>query len=221
MTIILLALIDDRSYYLDMSRVKRTGNTRSALLSEGFKCLSKQGYNGTGLKQILDRVKVPKGSFYHYFESKEHFVAEVLEYYVNHLLNLFDEHLVKSDGDPIQSIKALYQIMINEFERSGCTYGCLLGSLAAELGNQSALLQRTMQSAYSRWADRFLSLVLQAQQHNLMRTDIPPEEITEMFWCAWEGAILRMNITGKSDVLTRVLSMTLDALLTPDAAIAT
>jgi len=31
------------------------------------------GYRDTGLKEILDIVSVPKGSFYHYFSSKEDF----------------------------------------------------------------------------------------------------------------------------------------------------
>ena len=39
------------------------------LLDEGVALLMRQGYHGTGLKEILDAVNIPKGSFYNYFVS--------------------------------------------------------------------------------------------------------------------------------------------------------
>jgi Bacterial regulatory proteins, tetR family len=41
----------------------------------------------TGLKEILDAAQVPKGSFYHYFESKEEFSAAVLKRYAERELD--------------------------------------------------------------------------------------------------------------------------------------
>ena len=54
-----------------MARPRRSENTRQELLELGVRLLSENGYNGTGLKQILDEAGVPKGSFYNYFPSKE------------------------------------------------------------------------------------------------------------------------------------------------------
>ena len=200
---------------IGMVKSTRTKRDREDILAEGFKLLSRQGYNGTGLKQILDSVQIPKGSFYHYFKSKEYFVAEVIENYIDRLLTHFDQHLEKSDENPIQSIKTLYQLLIDEFQRTQCTQGCLIGGLTAELGGQSKPLQRAMQHGYSQWADRFQALVTVAQNQNLIRSDLSAEEITEMFWCTWEGAILRMKMTGSTDALNRILLITLETLLKP------
>ena len=59
-----------------MNRPRRSVQTREALIEAGIEHLSVHGYHGTGIKQILDEVNVPKGSFYNFFASKEAFVAD-------------------------------------------------------------------------------------------------------------------------------------------------
>src|SRR5260370_16418142 len=57
-------------------------NTRDHLLQVGLRQIQSMGYASTGVKEILDEADVPKGSFYHYFASKEAFPREGLELYV-------------------------------------------------------------------------------------------------------------------------------------------
>ncbi len=83
-----------------MARPKGSGATRAALIQVGMDQLSVVGYHGTGIKQILDVMKVPKGSFYNYFASKEAFVAEVVEEFGRQLLQELDESISNSQlGD--------------------------------------------------------------------------------------------------------------------------
>jgi hypothetical protein len=53
-----------------MGRPRLSHETKTRLLDEGVASLIGQGYHGTGIKEVLDHVKVPKGSFYNYFERK-------------------------------------------------------------------------------------------------------------------------------------------------------
>ena len=53
-------------------------DTREALLRCGMEVLTEQGFAATGIDAVLKRVSVPKGSFYHYFDSKEELFTEVL-----------------------------------------------------------------------------------------------------------------------------------------------
>jgi len=55
--------------------------TREHLIEVGLERIRRIGYAATGVKEILDLAGVPKGSFYHYFPSKEAFVQEVLQRY--------------------------------------------------------------------------------------------------------------------------------------------
>lgn len=46
-------------------------DTRQQLLDTGHRMMVVKGFTGVGLNEILQVAGVPKGSFYHYFKSKE------------------------------------------------------------------------------------------------------------------------------------------------------
>src|SRR5258707_12513763 len=58
-----------------------TKSTRDHLVDVGLELMHQNGYNATGLSDILKAANVPKGSFYHHFSSKEDFAAAALERY--------------------------------------------------------------------------------------------------------------------------------------------
>ena len=56
-------------------------DTRALLIRCGVELLTQQGVRATVIDEVLKRVNVPKGSFYHYFASKEAFGAALLDAY--------------------------------------------------------------------------------------------------------------------------------------------
>ena len=46
-------------------------NTRSRIVSTAWKLFYRDGYDNTTIDNIIEEANVSKGSFYHYFESKE------------------------------------------------------------------------------------------------------------------------------------------------------
>jgi TetR/AcrR family transcriptional regulator, transcriptional repressor for nem operon len=66
---------------------------KESLLTQGVQLLMQQGYHGTGLKEILDAVQIPKGSFYNYFTSKESYAADVIQHYIEPFIIQLESHL--------------------------------------------------------------------------------------------------------------------------------
>ena len=58
-------------------------STRVKLIQAGVKILTKKEFASAGIEEILSMVQVPKGSFYHYFESKEAFGIDLIKSYFN------------------------------------------------------------------------------------------------------------------------------------------
>ncbi|OUS30260.1 hypothetical protein A9Q99_07250 [Gammaproteobacteria bacterium 45_16_T64] len=195
-----------------MARPRRTEHNREVILAKGIDLLCEQGYNGTGLKQILDAVQIPKGSFYHYFDSKEAYAAQVVELYIDRLLEVFDNYLLYTTETPVDIIKQIYGWMVVEFKRKECREGCLLGNLAAELGASSSLCQVAMSSAYGKWFQRFVPIVVAGQEAGQIRQDVTAELLAETFWNAWEGSLLRMKVTGSTATVEQTLAVLLDSL---------
>ncbi|MFE8070382.1 TetR family transcriptional regulator C-terminal domain-containing protein [Marinobacteraceae bacterium S3BR75-40.1] len=196
-----------------MARPRRSQQTREDLLREGVELLSEQGYHGTGLKEILDRVKAPKGSFYNYFESKEAYTAELIEHYTDHLLGLMDRYLEQAPDDPPTVIRNIYGLMIGEFEAHDCTQGCLLGNLAAEISAHHPRCQAALRRAFHAWEQRFVPLLERGQAKGQFRSDIPAGALAGLFWNAWEGGILRMKMEGSTQSLRATVDLLLDGVL--------
>ncbi|ARU57438.1 TetR family transcriptional regulatory protein [Oleiphilus messinensis] len=196
-----------------MARPRRSEHTQKALLEEGIKQLSEHGYHGTGIKQVLDAVRVPKGSFYNYFESKEAYVAAIIREYNQQVLGQFDAFVEGTDFPASQKLKLLYAYMLNKHDNSGCQQGCLVGSIAAEIGGSLSLCQQAMIEGVQLWQRRLSALVVQAQVEGDMRKDIPADTIAELIWSLWEGSLLRMKLEGCVDRTRSLVDVTFNTLL--------
>ena len=199
-----------------MTQPGKTSPTKDALLQEGVQQLAQNGYHGTGIKQILDAVKVPKGSFYNYFASKEAYVAEIIGQYNQQSLTLFDQLITESDAPALEKMEILYSHMLDKYAATQFQKGCLVGSLAAEIGHRYELCQTAMQLSVQNWQNRLVNLIIQAQQEESIRTDIKPEVIAEVLWSTWEGVLLKMQMDGNAETAERVLGVLFEQLLAAD-----
>ena len=66
---------------------------RDSLLAVGQELFINSSFNSVGLNDILKTAGIPKGSFYHYFESKEDFGLQVVEHYAKQNLEALEAYL--------------------------------------------------------------------------------------------------------------------------------
>ncbi|KST68987.1 TetR/AcrR family transcriptional regulator [Mastigocoleus testarum] len=194
-----------------MSRPKRNQHIREQLLNQGVSIFISQGYHGTGIKEILDRVKVPKGSFYNYFESKEHFGAEVIKQYAKQILANMDSWLKDSDKDAFEALKQFFDAEI--LRHQGVREGCLIGNLGAELGDSSELCRQAMVESAEFMQQRFVQVLQAAQEQGTVRNDLATEELAGILFNAYEGALLRMQIEKSVEPLQQFTQLMLNNFL--------
>lgn len=174
--------------------IAKKQNKREKLLDQGVQMLMDQGYHGTGIKDILDVVGIPKGSFYNYFASKEIFAAEAISHYIEPFIQLLDAHMQNPELDGLTALKYYYAELINEVERAGYKGGCLLGNLMGELGDTSEVCRRSLKLALERYRNLQKSALLRAQQEGSVREDLGAEAMADLLIDNWQGALLRMKI---------------------------
>ncbi len=63
------------------TRLATKQDTKTALLQAGMDIMLEKGYSNTGIQEVLSSLGVPKGSFYHYFESKESFAVAIIQHF--------------------------------------------------------------------------------------------------------------------------------------------
>jgi TetR/AcrR family transcriptional regulator, transcriptional repressor for nem operon len=171
---------------------------RNNLLAQGVSLLMQQGYHGTGLKEILDAVQIPKGSFYNYFGSKENFAAEVIQHYIEPFINQLEVYLNQPEFDALSTIQSYFNEMIVELEKADYKGGCLLGNLMGELGDSSELCQKSLQQAVHRYRDLLQIGIEKAQLQGTVRLDKSSLDMADLLLNAWQGALLRMKVEKSS-----------------------
>lgn len=168
-------------------------DVRLHLIEAGSKAFMEKGYNGVGLQEILTSAKVPKGSFYYYFRSKEDFCIATIDHYIHlyaeHRLNiLHDRSLPARDR-----LLAFFAAEREYYLQQQCHHACLLAKLAMELSLLSEPIRAELQRGMSGWIRTVAACLADGVAAGEFTLFQPPEITAEFFYAAWAGAITRMR----------------------------
>jgi TetR/AcrR family transcriptional repressor of nem operon len=194
-----------------MARPRKNEHIKEQLLNVGLETLLTNGYHGTGIKEVLDKLGVPKGSFYHYFRSKEVFAAEVIKFYADDLNHRLSAAVADKGELGLPALKHAFRLLVSEHkEGSG---GCILGALASEIAETSDVCRLALQTEVDNWHCMMMVIIQQGQDTGEIRTDLDARMLAKMAWNCWEGSVLRMKIEGRPDPTEEVVEVMFDAML--------
>ncbi len=172
-------------------------DTREALIRCGMELLTEQGFNNTGLDQILKKVNVPKGSFYHYFENKEAYGYVVLEEYSKFFIHKLNKHLSNTDTElpALDRLKAFIEDAIKGVERFDFKRGCLVGNLTLELGSSHDQFREKLDTVFNNWKTLIADCLELAKTEGTLEQSADSDQLADYFWISWEGAVMRAKLT--------------------------
>jgi TetR/AcrR family transcriptional repressor of nem operon len=181
--------------------------TRAAIVGIASQLLRVNGYDGTGIDAVLKQAGVPKGSFYHYFKSKDELGLAIIEDAARELAAKLEKHLGDGERPPLQRLRAYFESAIVAQRRSECTRGCLFGTLGLELASKNARLRRRIAEEFTRWKERVAACLRQAQQAGELGADHDSAELAGFILSAWEGAILRAKVAKSVEPLRQCVDL--------------
>ena len=191
-------------------------DTREHLLATGEQLCMHRGFTGMGLSELLKTAEVPKGSFYHYFRSKEAFGVAMLErHYVGYHQRLA-QHFAHGSGNYRDRLIAYFQQTLNQFSQKGIISGCLTVKLSAEVGD----LSEDMRSAMDRGASRVIALLAEALENGRRSRSLAFEgdALTQgqVLYALWLGANLQAKISRSALPLESAVAHAKTILITPE-----
>ncbi|WP_193323369.1 TetR/AcrR family transcriptional regulator [Erwinia endophytica] len=170
-------------------------DTREHLLITGEQLCIQRGFNGMGLIELLKVAEVPKGSFYHYFPSKEAFGVAMLERYFAIYHQRLHEYLEDHQGNQRQRILDYYQQSLTTFCQDHSFAGCLSVKLSAEVCDLSEPMRIALDNG-SKALMSTLSIALErAEQQGSLQLSVPPETCAQNLYMLWLGASLQSKIS--------------------------
>jgi TetR/AcrR family transcriptional repressor of nem operon len=193
---------------------KRGLASRRKLLDTGMAEFHANGYAATGVDVISKAAKVPKGSFYNHFGSKEAFGAEVIDlYFERHLLKL-REFLLDEGISPLARLRAYFDERIAYFEKLRGRRGCLMGNLSLEAADRSDLLRQHLAEHFATWSGLFATCIAEAQARGEIRTTTAARLLADFVVNSWEGALLRMKAARSIEPLKTAKAVIFATVLT-------
>ncbi len=181
-------------------------DTSEHLLATGEQLCLQRGFTGMGLSELLSVAGVPKGSFYHYFRSKEAFGVAMLERYFTHFHRDLCAYFAAEVKIPRQRLLDYYARSEQTFREDGRIDGCLVVKLSAEVCDLSEEMRMALEKG-STTIIRVLSAVLQrAVDDGTVILNRPSSAAAEILYMLWMGACLQSKICRNSGPLRTALS---------------
>ena len=180
-----------------MTEPRKSEQTRQRVLSTGRALVLKAGFTGMGLQELLSASGVPKGSFYHYFASKEAFGCALLEDYVADYLLRMDA-LVAAPQTGGDRLARYGQAWLASDSAPSITDTCLVVKLASEIADLSEDMRRILDAGVGQLVDR-LEAILSAGIADGSISPLPdPAQAARLLYGQWLGAAVLAKL-GRSE----------------------
>ncbi|MEX5410254.1 TetR family transcriptional regulator [Atlantibacter hermannii] len=170
-------------------------DTREHILATGEQLCLHRGFVGMGLSELLKTAEVPKGSFYHYFRSKEAFGVAMLERYYTAYHQRLTRHFSAPGSNAREKLLAHYQQTLQQFCSHDRINGCLTVKLSAEVCD----LSEDMRVALDHGAAKIIALLAenlaQGVQEGSLKLTHDAVSTANMLYALWLGASLQAKIS--------------------------
>jgi AcrR family transcriptional regulator len=174
---------------------------KDEIISKSIGVFTKQGYNQTTMSDLAEACGLQKGSFYHYFDSKEELMKAVLNavilYFRNKVFAIaYDESLLPKERLIKMREKTIKAIIRNQ--------GCFIGNTVLETSNTMPVFKELLQVYFDDWT-KAVAYIYESKYQAVYAMQLAQQTIMEI-----EGAIMLMKLTGNQQLLSDCYERVMD-----------
>lgn len=183
-------------------------DTRSVILATGQAIMSRKGFSGVGLTEILAEAGVPKGSFYHYFKSKDAFGEALLDAYFDDYLAAIDAILAKPGLTGAERLMLYFANWQENQDAFDCQGRCLAVKLGAEVADLSEPMRLALKGGTRGIMTRMQVMIEAGQADGSLRTQANAADVASTLYYQWLGASVMVKILRKSEPFEKAMEAT-------------
>lgn len=178
--------------------------TRARLVESARYLFWDRGFAGTSMADLLDHAKVNSGSFYHFFESKEALLREVLQGYLHALRPMVVDPAFATTDEPVERIFAILAGYRERILMTDSKYGCPLGRLALEIDPENRPAHKLITENFQGWIGAVRECVDALRDRLPEETD--PEALATYVLAVMEGGVMLSRSYGSVEPFDRSVS---------------
>jgi TetR/AcrR family transcriptional repressor of nem operon len=200
---------------VNRSAPQDTSDVRQSILENGQRIMAGKGFSAVGLNEVLTAAQVPKGSFYHYFGSKEAFGEEMLDRYFEGYLAELETALCLPGSTMAQRLVAYWQHWQETQSFLDCQGKCLAVKLGAEVADLSESMRSALVRGTSGITDRLGHAIKAGVTEGSLAIDGDPEAVAQSLYQLWLGASVMVKIVRHTKPFDAAMATTLQILHLP------
>lgn len=164
-------------------------NSRTAILEASYSLMLAQGYAATSVDDICRQAGVSKGSFYHFFPTKQDCALAMIDHHMLEAEQTIQAGLDLEGLDPsdaaiayVEHIESLSEVM---FEN-----GCLIGAFALELAETHPELREQVSTVFRGTTAEFEKVLAPLCEASTQSDTPTPRELAEQMMSVIEGGVV-------------------------------
>ncbi|GLR13714.1 TetR family transcriptional regulator [Chitinimonas prasina] len=176
-------------------------DTREHLLATGEGIMLGKGFAAVGLAEILGQAGVPKGSFYHYFGSKEGYGVALLSRFFSRYHAILDEIVANPQLNGRAKLDAYFAGWCSVSCENNGNSRCLVVKLTGEVSDLSDDMRRQMQQGIAGIIERVTAFIVIGRADKSLPPGMPAETLAAALYQLWLGAALVTKVQHGSAAL--------------------
>ena len=174
--------------------MKNTSDTYQRIIESAQVLIHANSYSDIGVAAICEKAKVQKGSFYHFFSSKQELTLAVIDKNIADMKEKIITQAFNPALAPIERLQLFFDLTIkrqtNIYQETGKIYGCPIGNLATEMSTQDENIRSKLNASFN----GLLSLISQTLQEAVDNNDVNDisdvERTAQAMLAYFEGVLL-------------------------------
>jgi AcrR family transcriptional regulator len=188
----------------------RGAATKRRIVEAAAELIYAKGAERVSLDAVMEATGASKSQLYHYFESKDALVREVIEVQTSRILAASSLHLESLDS--FKALRIWRDAMVAANRAEGGVGGCPLGSLANELAAHSEEARDQLDESFAAWGKVIETGLCRMREKGQIKSDANPKAMSVAVLAAIQGGILLSKTARDSQPLELALDMALSHL---------
>ena len=174
-------------------------DTSEKLVRAAEELMLRDGYSATRVDEVIRKAGLSKGSFYHFFDSKESLGLAALEHYYADRVQRLAAGSHATEPDPLQRAHAFLEHAISVAEDLW-KKGCLLANFATDAAGSSRVVSEAVRKRTSELREILMDLL-----SPFVTQEITAGDLADQFLISIEGSIVLARIYDDPAFLRRGL----------------
>lgn len=165
-------------------------DAKRRLLDASMQLMIRQGFTATTVDEICAEARLTKGSFFHYFKSKEEIGEATLDHYWEAQRAAFQNAEFTRLTDPLERLHGFLDFMTQMVKRGPLSQGCLMGNLTQELAHTHPAIREKCEARFNHFVGNIAATLRAAKAKYRPKAEFDPDSVGTLFVSLMQGSIL-------------------------------